>query len=344
MRRKLDFFNSFPVAAIGVLFFAVPCGAKSFACIGFDTPSSLIFQGDASLTNDRVRLTSAERGQAGGLWSAAKQPIEDGFETSFQFQLTRPGGHGANGLAFVIQNNDTPRLGAGGHGMGFRGIPNSLVIKFDPYHFKDHHYVKYDEVAVLENRSSSIYPPDVGIMDLSTNAVFSDGQIHTVKIIYISGRLEVFLDDLKNPLLTVPVDLANAVALDNGRAWVGLTAATGADFFNQDILSWAFNTPEEIVQNPATASGPSFATQSQNINRLHSTPAISENIAHAVSETPLPTDPAFGYALPADIELTHRIEASSDLIHWVLLTNAVLYFRDPDSTKYDHRYYRFQKK
>ena len=245
MRRKINFcVGCLPALVTGLLFFDVQCRADGFAYNDFSAPSSLIFQGDAALVQERLRLTPAERGKAGGVWFSTKQRVKDGFETSFQFQLTKPGGSGANGIAFVIQNNETPLLGLAGHGMGFRGVSNSLVVKFDPYHYKK----KYDEVAVLVNSSSNIYPPDAGAIGLTTNAVYTDGQIHTVKIICASGNLKVFLDDLENPRLTVPVDLAETVALDNGRAWVGFIAATGADFYNQDVVSWSFNSSNDTIE------------------------------------------------------------------------------------------------
>jgi len=53
---------------------------------------------------------------------------------------------------------------------------------------------------------------------------------------------------------------------------------------------------------------------------------------------------AFGYTLPPEIGLTHRIEASTDLLHWTVVTNAVLHFRDLDSTNFAHRFYRFSEK
>src|SRR5271170_3192554 len=138
MWRSINvYIGSLPFLATALLSFGIQCRADGFVYNDFRAPSLLIFQGDTALVEGRARLTSAERGKAGGVWFSTKQPVKDGFETSFKFQLTEPGTFGANGFAFVIQNNQTPLLGLTGRGMGFRGIPNSLVIKFDPYHFKD---------------------------------------------------------------------------------------------------------------------------------------------------------------------------------------------------------------
>ena len=331
---------SLPFLATALLFVGIECRADNFAYNDFRAPSLLIFQGDTELVAGRARLTSAERSKAGGMWFSTKQPVKDGFGTSFQFQLTDPGTFGANGLAFVIQNNQTPLLGLDGHGMGFRGIPNSLVIKFDPYHFKNHHYVKYDEVAVLVNGSTNIYPSDAGAIGLTTNAVYTDKQIHAVKIVYAFGNIKVFLDNFENPLLTVPVDLSEAMSLDNGRAWVGFTAATGADFYNQDVISWSFDSSNAIVQNEARTT-PLTVPEFQRVN----TPQIdSGNTVPTPSTTPLTVDPSFGYTVPGDVGLTHQIEASTDLVHWTPVTNAILYFRDPESTNYNQRFYRFRQK
>jgi hypothetical protein len=69
----------------------------------------------------------------------------------------------------------------------------------------------------------------------------SDGDVHEAKVAYVPGTLMIFLDDLNSPVLVVPVDLETTLNLDNGQAWVGLTAATGAITEAHDILSFSFN-------------------------------------------------------------------------------------------------------
>lgn len=64
--------------------------------------------------------------------------------------------------------------------------------------------------------------------------------------------------------------------------------------------------------------------------------ALSESI-------PLPKDKAFGYALPAEVTLSHHIEASTNLIQWTEITNPALFFKDSDSTNFTHRFYRFSE-
>ena len=77
--------------------------------------------GSAELTGKVLRLTPAERHKAGAAWFEAKQIVSSGFTTSFEFQLTQPGGlgPGADGFAFVLQNSGPDALGSPGSAGGF---------------------------------------------------------------------------------------------------------------------------------------------------------------------------------------------------------------------------------
>jgi len=53
----------------------------------------------------------------------------------------------------------------------------------------------------------------------------------------------VYLDDLYSPVITTPLNLEATLNLDNGRMYVGLTAATGDSHFQtHEILSWQFRS------------------------------------------------------------------------------------------------------
>ena len=64
-------------------------------------------------------------------------------------------------------------------------------------------------------------------------------RVHKVKIEYSPGTLAIFFDDLEEPLIDIPVDVASTLELDNGKAWVGFTASSIGDV--HEILSWSFN-------------------------------------------------------------------------------------------------------
>ncbi|MEO6710517.1 MAG: PQQ-dependent sugar dehydrogenase, partial [Planctomycetota bacterium] len=77
----------------------------------------------------------------------------------------------------------------------------------------------------------------------STLAVpaFADGAAHACKIRYQSGVMSVFIDNLVQPVIGVNVNLGQLLSLDQGRAWVGFTAATGSGVPQaHEILDWHF--------------------------------------------------------------------------------------------------------
>ena len=74
-----------------------------------------------------------------------------------------------------------------------------------------------------------------GLADLPD---FSDGAVHTAKVTYVPGSLAVFYDDAAQPCLTVPLDIANTLALSDGYAFVGFTATSGGHLEVHDILEF----------------------------------------------------------------------------------------------------------
>jgi hypothetical protein len=276
----------------------------------------------------KLRITPSIPGLGlGGVWLDTKQLVTAGFETTFQIQITEKHSSGADGLAFAIQGGVYPAVGRPGQGLGYGGVTNQFVVHFDNYHWGEKPTAgRYDEIAVLA-ASSPTQPlynvPENIIASVNRQIVFSDGAVHTVKIVYLPGNLRVFLDDLANPVMTVYLNLEKLLNLDNGRAWVGFTAASGSDWQCHDLVSWTFDsTPASLP----TSAGPSIYLG----NRTEPQPA-----------NPLLADPAFGYQLPSEVGLTHRVLASTNLVEWAPLTNASYYFRDWESTNYPFRFYRF---
>jgi hypothetical protein len=318
----------------------------------FSSPTGLIFQGDATIQASAVRLTPAQTGKVGGLWLESKQAVNKSFDTAFQFRITEKVGHGADGFAFVLQSRATPSLGAGGSYLGFVLGGRALAIKFDTYHWHRRAYVKYDEIAVTscggEERSEDLGDP---LGTTTGPELFSDGNIHTARVRYVPGHLQVFLDDLEKPLLTVVIKLEDLVSFDGGLAWVGFTASTGDDGENHDILNWAFHEPADAAALPQLPASASAGSQTNRQNG----PAVNKEQAGtlAKSEPQLiglpvvdgkgkPGQPQIG--LPSAVGLTHQVYASTDLVNWTLVTNLTLYFSDPAATNYDHRFYRFREK
>ena len=214
----------------------------------FSDASDLNLIGHAATTADRLRITPAQSGRKGAAWHHDKQFVSIAFESQFRFQITDPdSGGGGDGFAFVIQNTSDSILGGGGGHMGYHQIPNSLAIEFDTSQNADDpndNHVSVHTRGLLRNHSNHSY--SLGSFTPS-GFKLDEGDIHTVKIAYSPGSLSVFLDDLTNPMLTVPVDLNELLDLDFGRAYVGFAGATGGGWENHDILDWNFGHPSDIT-------------------------------------------------------------------------------------------------
>ena len=209
--------------------------------LDFDTFSNtedLVFNGNASNLNNRLRLTSTTRKQHGSVFYDKAQAIDTNtsFSTQFQFQISG-GAKGADGFTFMLQNDDRAlgAIGGKGGGLGYRGIENSLAIEFDSFQ-----NIKWESdnnhVSILQNGNVRA--------DLATATAavdFNGGGLLNAWIDYNGQNdlLEVYLGDtLDRPdeaLLSLEIDL-NAVVGE--RAFVGFSAATGGRVNNHDILAW----------------------------------------------------------------------------------------------------------
>lgn len=250
-------------AVVSALVFASAMAASSqvlFRQLGPAVGGELVLCGSAQPMDESIRLTPAKRIQAGAAWLARKQDVAKGFSTMFQFRITEQGdvfpsevteSTGGDGFAFVIQNADAKALGAPGGCLGYAGIANSVAIEFDTWdnHDSGHAFVRdvndnHVAVHTLGTEPNSEF--ESYALGVSPNLPWlDDGEVHTVRIEYVPGNLYVFVDDIKTPVLAVQLFLDEVLDLDEGKAWVGFTAATWDAFENHDILDWAFTSAVE---------------------------------------------------------------------------------------------------
>jgi hypothetical protein len=238
------------------------------------------------------------------VWLREKQSVASGFETTFQFQITKSGGlgHGADGFAFVLQNSGPEALGGKGSAGGFAvsdrtyhhetGIPWSIAVFFDTFRNREagdpsDNYVAFctygrpDEMRWPASRLA--FTPKLHVR-------LRDGQVHSARILFRPPVLSVFLDD--SPVLESAVDLS--IVIDpHGSAWVGFTASTGGGYENHDILNWSFGSAEVSSNMSVVASEISFHMSSCLPGRNLCTPE------RAVVER---TDQGYHIVLPANLE------------------------------------------
>ncbi len=249
----------------------------------FSSGQSLINRnGNATFSGSALRLTSNDPGsQTGSAWFNVRQPVQNGFTTTFTFQITNPSTPPGDGIAFVIQNASTGvnAIGFVGNGgaLGYgdadasttnnpgAGIASSIAIEFDVFNNSSWDQGSANHVAIQscgtgKNTSHHNQVCVDGTTLNSTldfqpvgNPLFADGQSHTVTITYVApstpnglGTLSVKLGE--NVVASTSVNLKTLLNLTGGDAYVGFTAATGASVENQDILSWTYQAQTQANQ------------------------------------------------------------------------------------------------
>jgi hypothetical protein len=215
--------------------------------VEFDEVGEVRLIGSAAASGTVLRLTpSTDRSQAGAAWLTAKQAVGAGFEATFRFQISGVERNPGDGFAFVIQNTSDSAIGSEGiaSGIGYKRMPNSVAVEFDTVLHDYERDPSGNHIAVHTGGTGpNTAHQSASLGSASPPFQLWDGRVHTVRIEYTPGMLTVFLDDSTNAVLSVELDLADTLRLDDGGAWVGFTASTEPGFReNHDILGWSFSS------------------------------------------------------------------------------------------------------
>lgn len=230
----------------------------------FTNDAGLTYNGDASQAGSVLRLTPDLQDRLGSVWySAAKQHLAGGFETSFGIRMG--GAMSGDGMAFVIQDDSTAALGGGGSDLGYSGIFRSLAIEFDTFGFypETDNHISVQTRGVDDNSSQD----DFALAQANVQRNLNDGNIVNVLIRYRPGALLVFLDGSDAPVIDVAVDLAsingNSILDGSGDAWVGFTGATGGATETHDVEYWSLSEDDSALPTGpcCTLSGCVIANQ-----------------------------------------------------------------------------------
>ncbi|MEZ6014996.1 MAG: L-type lectin-domain containing protein [Planctomycetota bacterium] len=241
---------------------AVPAAfAQSFSFPSFPNANGLALNGSANVTGNGLVLTPAQNTQRGSAFYDQAVNVGGGFRTTFSFFVSNDG---ADGFAFIVQNDPrgTLALGDDGTSLGYSSytIPggtamvNSIAIEFDLWDSgaqagdTSANEVSIHTDGVNDNRFEEAF----SLGNATPNVNMSDGAVHTVQIDYAPGTLTVFVDDLLNPVLSVPYSFATGGTHLGGTAvgglnliggtsaFVGFTGTTGGVNEVHEIRSWQF--------------------------------------------------------------------------------------------------------
>lgn len=240
--RRCNHYKGIVAAALFALMAMQPAVARAdFNYPNFSSVAGLTLNGDAAQSGSVLVVAPNLEGQAGSAWrTTAKAHLSAGFDTTFTFRMATDG---ADGMAFVIQDDATTALGSGGSGLGFEGIPRSLAVEIDTFGFfpESDNHVSVQTRGALENDYQDAY----SLAQYNVAQDLNDGSTHSITIRYRPGFLLVFLDGGNAPIINLSLDLTNIngdnILDGSGDAWVGFTAGTGGVFQAHEVHNWNFD-------------------------------------------------------------------------------------------------------
>lgn len=216
------------------------------------------------LPPDGINIGYAIRWMKGALWSEELIPISGGFTAEFQVQLSKGGSgeditnRGGTGFAFVLQTKSGYELGTGVDGLAYEGLENSFVIEFDQN--KDVHDNNGNHLAVLASRGK--ISPDYNVNGISSTnnipEIEPDNNLYKCLVSYHNRQLKVYISPESYYLLPQLVidnfDIENYIDLDQGKAYMGITAAT-TNIFQETTLKY-FRYCTQPIKEDHTSSTP----------------------------------------------------------------------------------------
>jgi subtilase family serine protease len=186
-----------------------------------------------AISNNLLRATDGALYQARSVFYHVPQYI-GAFKAAFTYQDV--GGGGANGVAFVLQNDarGVSALGGIGNGLGYGGITNSLAVELNVYS-GDGYSAGY---IVLTNGligTGSDFHPTGDINLASGNPI-------NITVNYANGQMALkFVDPVANKTFSTNLSIGNLTSTVKGEtAYVGFTGASGAVASTQSITNFSF--------------------------------------------------------------------------------------------------------
>jgi hypothetical protein len=195
--------------------------------------------GGPNITNNVFTLTDGTSGENRSAWFSEPLYV-GGFQASFTYQDI--GGGGADGTAFIIQNDPsgTAALGLSGGGLGYVGITPSVAVLLNIF---------FDSpggagLMLGTNGVGAYYPSGVlsGMSYQSTAPVnLAGGNPIAVGLRYTGGMLYASFTDTatSNQFQTIiPVDIPAFVGTN--AAWVGFTGSEGGTTSHQIVSNFSY--------------------------------------------------------------------------------------------------------
>ena len=213
----------------------------SFATFSTTDASKLQLAQVAVLEGNKLIFNKNSEAGSGNAIYNKQVTVADGFETSINFTITDltgitdiEGAIGGDGISFFLFNSDTTSLKSA----GWYQMPNSIATEIDTYANGVNDDPNGNHAAVYsfdaDNNQSSSYGFATNIPNVS------DGNAHTLKVVYKNKNYSVYIDGNATPYLSISIDLSTLLQLNNGKAYVGIACFAGLSQETHTVNSWSF--------------------------------------------------------------------------------------------------------
>jgi hypothetical protein len=210
---------------------------------GFTSNSDLTANGSTQFVESVARLTDIVAGQAGTFFTNERVGIRN-FSSTFNVRIHEGTFPRGDGFAFVLQSNDPRQLGRSGGQLGYFAMLNGVAVTFDVLH---------NTAGLIAGRHFPGNTPVTGSGDFrvpldGTGINLQSQTTKKIDLVYSGTTLTVTITDLSSMATfgtSYTVDIRSLVHSDS--AFVGFSGGTALFTALQDILTWRFDSHEELL-------------------------------------------------------------------------------------------------
>jgi hypothetical protein len=211
------------------------------------------FGSATNMGNNCFQLTPDAQWQAGTIWNTTQLNLNCPFDYTYNVYLGNKDANGADGIAFVLQQNGPNVIGTFGGCIGYGNISPSLAIEIDTHNNgPGAGDIPCDHIAIYKNGVCP-GPAHLGpVQASSSNCNIEDGQYHSFRVVWNpqTFTLQVYFDGVLR--LTLNENIIQTFFNNNPNVWWGFTAGTGSLSNQQNVCPTFLQTENVCVNTPVT--------------------------------------------------------------------------------------------
>ena len=203
---------------------------------GFGSPAGLVLNHGASITGTQLAMTHGLVDESTSAFTKARIPLKI-FLTEFRFQFYKATSKSGDGLTFAVNAKGPTLYGSDGAGLGYKGIPASMALKFD---LQNDAGEGTNSVGVFFNGAL----PTVPSVDLTPSGInLHSGDIMNALVTYDGHYLKLTLTDtVTSAQFSHTFTLPNPSPIGASYAYTGFTSSSDLSVSNARVLLWALQS------------------------------------------------------------------------------------------------------